>query len=65
MQANERLRDQMMQNLREAIDQLNADYERVAFWAAALDAFVKPVPTYEPTHSEHLLGSSDRPQKMS
>ena len=65
MQVGERLHDQIMQNLREAIDRLNEDYERVAFWAAALDALVKPVPTYEPTHSEYLLGASERPHKMS
>jgi hypothetical protein len=65
MQANERLRDQIMQNLQEAIDRLNDDYERVAFWAAALDALVKPIPTYEPTHSEFLLGGSERRQNMS
>jgi hypothetical protein len=65
MQAGERLRDQVMQNLRDSIDRLNNDYERVAFWAAALDALVKPIPTYEPTHSEYLLGASERRQKMS
>jgi hypothetical protein len=65
MQTGEGLRDQVMQNLRQAIDRLNEDYERVAFWAAALDALVKPIPTYEPTHSEYLLGASGRPQKMS
>ena len=65
MQVGEPLRDQVMQNLQEAIDRLNEDYERVAFWAAALDALVKPIPTYEPAHSEFLLGASERPQKMS
>jgi hypothetical protein len=65
MQANERLRDQVMLNLREAIEQLNEDYERVAFWAAALDALVQPIPPYEPTCSEYLLGASDRPRNPS
>jgi hypothetical protein len=65
MQASERLREQIMQNLQEAIDRLNDDYDRVAFWAAALDALVKPIPTYEPSHSEYLLGGSERPQKLS
>ena len=62
MQAGDCLRDQIMQNLKDSIERLNDDYERVAFWAAALDAFVKPIPSYETTHSEYLLQASHRPQ---
>jgi hypothetical protein len=62
MQASESLREQMIHNLNDAMERLNRDCERVAFWAAALDAFVKPIPTYEATHSEYLLGAADQPQ---
>jgi hypothetical protein len=62
MQASDRLREQMIQNLADAMERLNQDCERVAFWAAALDAFVKPIPSYEPTHSEFLLQPAEQPR---
>src|SRR5262249_48912753 len=36
-----------MHNLENAIARLNEDFERVEFWAAAMDALLEPVPEYE------------------
>jgi hypothetical protein len=55
MQTDWPLRERMMHNLEQAIDRLNEDFERVEFWAAAMDAFLKPVPDYEAAQSEFLL----------
>jgi hypothetical protein len=55
MQSDRPLRERMMQNLEQAIDRLNEDFERVEFWAAAVDAFRQPVPEYEAAQGEYLL----------
>ena len=43
--------DQVTRNLQEAIDQLRLDLVRVELWAAALNGFQQPVPTYEPDNN--------------
>ena len=55
MQVNEPLRDHIARKLEDAMGRLNDDLDRVEFWAAALDAMMQPVPTYEPGHDEFLL----------
>jgi hypothetical protein len=56
MQASSPLPENIVQKLESAIDRLNDDFERVEFWAAALNAFMQPVPSYEAPESEFLLG---------
>jgi hypothetical protein len=45
------------QRLRQAIENLRADIDRVEFWADALDGLAEPVPEYPATDrlSKHLL----------
>ena len=45
------------QRLRQAIENLRADIDRVEFWADALDGLAEPVPEYQATDrlSKHLL----------
>jgi hypothetical protein len=45
--------EEITRNLQEAIDELRLDLVRVELWAAALNGFQRPVPTYEPDN--HLL----------
>jgi hypothetical protein len=40
--------DQMKRDLHRALDDLRADLDRVEILSAALGAFCKPVPEYEP-----------------
>jgi hypothetical protein len=49
------LRERIMRNLENAIERLNDDFEKIEFWAAAMDAFVKPVPDYESAEDRFLL----------
>jgi hypothetical protein len=44
-----------MHNLEDAIARLHEDFDRVEFWAAAMDAFLKPIPEYEMTDETFLL----------
>jgi hypothetical protein len=55
MQANGPLPERIVRKLEDAIDRLNDDFEQVEFWAAALSAFLQPVPGYEPPDNEFLL----------
>ena len=55
MRSDGALRERIMRNLENAIERLNEDFDRVEFWAAAMDAFVKPVPGYEACETEFLL----------
>ncbi len=50
------------ERLRQAIDALRTDIDRVEFWADALDRLAQPVPEYELTDhlSRHLLPSNRR-----
>ena len=45
------------EKLRQAIESLRADIDRVEFWADALDGLVQPIPEYQATDrlSQHLL----------
>ena len=45
------------QKLREAIDRLRDNIDRVEFWADALDRLTQPIPEYEATDNlaQHLL----------
>jgi len=45
------------ERLRQAIESLRADIDRVEFWADALDGLAEPVPDYQATDrlSQHLL----------
>jgi hypothetical protein len=47
------------ERLREAIERLRGDIDRVEFWADALDGLAQPVPEYEASDlSRHLLPSA-------
>jgi len=59
MQATSPLPENIVRKLESAIDRLNDDFERVEFWAAALNAFLQPVPSYEAPHSDFLLGHKE------
>ena len=45
------------ERLRQAIESLRTDIDRVEFWADALDGLAQPVPEYQATDrlSQHLL----------
>lgn len=51
------------ERLRQAIESLRTDIDRVEFWADALDRLAQPIPEYEATDhlSRHLLPSKPRP----
>ena len=42
----------MGRQLREAIDHLRNDLDRVAFWADAMDRLAQPIPEYDPGKSK-------------
>jgi hypothetical protein len=50
------------QKLREAIDRLRDNIDRVEFWADALDRLTQPIPEYEATDNlaQHLLPTAKR-----
>jgi hypothetical protein len=50
------------ERLRDAIDRLRSDIDRVEFWADALDRLAQPIPEYSSNErmSQHLLPSSRR-----
>src|SRR5262245_980469 len=54
---NEPVRERIRRKLESAMEHMDEDFERVEFWAAALDAFTQPVPDYEPPH-EFMLGQN-------
>jgi hypothetical protein len=59
MQTDALLRERVMRNLENAIERLNDDFEKIEFWAAAMDALVKPVPGYENAENRFLLPRKD------
>ena len=59
MQIDHSLPDNIVRKLENAIERLNDDFERVEFWAAALNAFLQPVPHYEAPDSVFLLGRQE------
>jgi hypothetical protein len=50
------------ERLRDAIDRLRTDIDRVEFWADALDRLAQPIPEYPATDrlSQHLLPTARR-----
>jgi hypothetical protein len=50
------------ERLRDAIDRLRSDIDRVEFWADALDRLAQPIPEYPSNDrlSQHLLPSNRR-----
>ena len=50
------------ERLRQAIESLRTDIDRVEFWADALDRLAQPIPEYQATDhlSKHLLPSQRR-----
>jgi hypothetical protein len=55
MRAHEPLRDHVTRRLKDAMDRMNPDIDRVEFWAAALEGLSQPVPGYKPAESDYLL----------
>ena len=55
MRAHEPLRDHVTRRLKDAMDRMNPDIDRVEFWAAALEGLSQPVPGYQPSESDYLL----------
>ena len=53
------------ERLREAIERLRGDIDRVEFWADALDGLAQPVPEYESSDlSRHLLPSPSQQESF-
>ena len=50
------------ERLRQAIESLRTDIDRVEFWADALDGLAQPIPEYQATDrlSQHLLPPQSR-----
>ena len=48
--------DRVKRDLHRVLDSMRADFDRIEILSAALSAFSKPVPDYEPTfrHMRHL-----------
>jgi hypothetical protein len=64
MGAVEPAKQRMGRHLREAIEHLRSDLDRVEFWADALDGLAQPVPDYDQRDcglSRFNLGSDQRP----
>ncbi len=65
--ATEPATDQLMSELRQTLDHMHADLDRVELLAAAVVGFAQPVPDYEPIFqhfnrmplSAHELGRGD------
>ena len=55
MHANGALPDRIVRKLEDAIDRLHYDFEKVEFWAAALQAFMQPVPRYDEAPDSKFL----------
>ncbi|MGB6538207.1 MAG: hypothetical protein WBF58_19840 [Xanthobacteraceae bacterium] len=48
------VKDEIVDNLVEALEQLRLDLDRVELWAGALGCFQAPVPDYQPSN-KYLL----------
>ena len=55
MRASDPLRQRVLHNLKAAMDRIDPDFDRVEFWAAALEGLLQPVPSYEPHRGEFML----------
>ena len=53
------------ERLRQAIESLRTDINRVEFWADALEGLAQPIPDYQATDhlSKHLLPPQQQPRK--
>jgi len=60
MQTGGAVSDVIVRRLEKSIARLHDDFERVEFWAAVLNAFAQPVPSYEPPENEFLLPAKRR-----
>jgi hypothetical protein len=47
MQPDKAMKEQIAQRLREALDRVRSDLEKVDIWVGALGAFTQPIPEYE------------------
>jgi len=54
--------DVRQHELAEAIDGLDRDLEKVEFWAAALTAFLQPIPSYDGGDGDFLVGGTRAPR---
>ncbi len=52
--------DKIVDNLLEALEQLQLDLDKVELWAAALGHFQAPVPEYQP-NNKYLLSPLQKP----
>jgi len=52
MSAPEPAQERIVRQLREALDRLHEDIDRVEFWADALDRLVQPIPDYDPDETK-------------
>ncbi len=55
-------REPVKERLRQAIESLRSDIDRVQFWADALDGLARPVPEYQANDrlSQYLLPANRR-----
>jgi hypothetical protein len=49
MSANEAAKGTVASQLRQAVERLHSDIERIEFWATALDQMAQPIPEYDAT----------------
>jgi hypothetical protein len=54
--------NKIVDNLKDALEQLRQDLDRVELWAGALGCFQTPVPEYQPG-DHHLLPTRERPRR--
>jgi hypothetical protein len=55
--------EHIAQNLRDALDRLHRDIEKVEIWAGALSAFLQPIPDFELPHEFVLRRESPESSK--
>jgi hypothetical protein len=55
--------EQIADRLRDSLDRLQRDVQRVEIWAEALSAFVQPIPEYEMLADFQLPPPRERPQE--
>jgi hypothetical protein len=53
--------EQIAHRLRDSLDRLHRDVQRVEIWAGALSAFVQPIPEYDLPAPNFHLPPSERP----
>lgn len=61
MNADTFTNEQIAHRLRDSLDRLHRDVQRVEIWAEALSAFVQPIPEYEML-ADFQLPPRQRPQ---